>query len=46
MATKTQCKKCHNYEDCPILQMMRKKGVKGDAILRKKCITYKYKDRK
>jgi len=43
MATVAQCKKCVNYKDCPILQGMHKKGVKGDGILRKKCISYKDK---
>ena len=43
MATKTQCKECSKRKNCPILPMLRKKGVKGDEILRKKCISYKDK---
>lgn len=43
MATIAQCKKCVHREDCPILLMLRHKDVKGDGILRKKCISYKDK---
>lgn len=46
MATVAQCKKCIHRKGCPILSALHQKGAKGDGILRKKCVTYKYKDKK
>ncbi len=46
MATKDECKKCNHRKGCPVLSALHQKGVKGDGILRDKCVGYLNKDEK